>query len=427
MGAPTATGARPNTHIYIFPPFCRSVKEKQKAGLAAQAAAKAAQAAAKAAAGEDQGGAGAGADDGEAGVEDYERRPRAKEEVCERTALLVVLALMSFSDGDACGAQRLVVCCVTRPPDTMFPTRQTHAHTHPAQQDRAAPSKGLPVKTLDGQLVFAEAQGSARAKKLRAAAQQVAASVGGILIEDTLEDEERQRKEAARAARAAAEAAKAAALRERREQEATAAAAARAAAAGAPPALAALAAARTKDDRRDVARRQMAATAQQLLSHPERYASMGLRVLNEMARDADPQISRLAMLSALAVFRDILPEYKIRPPTEAELAVKASKEVQQLRDHEAALLKHYQSYLKLLLAAADEAPPRGGGKGGMGGSKSGGGGGAKAAESALATARVAVRCLAGLLVARPGFNYSSDILQVRGWEGWQDGRGGGRD
>ncbi len=39
---------------------------------------------------------------------------------------------------------------------------------------------------------------------------------------------------------------------------------------------------------------------------------------------------------------------------------------------------------------------------------SGAGGGA----AALATARVAVRCLAGLLVALPHFNYASDLLQV---------------
>jgi nucleolar complex protein 3 len=156
----------------------------------------------------------------------------------------------------------------------------------------------------------------------------------------------------------------------------------------------------------------MAATAQQILAAPEKFAAVGLRVLNEMARDADPQISRLAMLSCLAVFRDILPEYKIRPPTEAELAVKASREVEQLRAHESSLLKAYQLYLKQLLAAADAAPPRGGGSGSKGGGGREGGAG-RAAEAALASARVAVRCLAGLLVARPGFNYCSDILQVR--------------
>jgi nucleolar complex protein 3 len=317
-------------------------------------------------------------------------------------------------------------CCMSAPAALPTPARPPAHAPNPAArpQEKSAPSKGLPVKAPDGRLIYAEAVGSARAKKLRAAAQAAAAAVGGILIEDTIDDEERRAKEAAAAAKAAAEAERAARVRERREAEAAAAAAAAGGAGGEggapPPALLALAAARGKEARRAVARQQMAAAAQQLLAAPERYAPVGLRVLNEMARDGDPQVARLAMLSALAVFRDVLPEYKIRPPSEAELAVKASREVQATRDHEAALLKAYQAFLKTLLAAADAAPPRGGGKGGQASGRNdaprdGGGGkgqGPKAVESALASARVAVRCLAGLLAARPGFNYSSDILQV---------------
>jgi hypothetical protein len=35
-----------------------------------------------------------------------------------------------------------------------------------------------------------------------------------------------------------------------------------------------------------------------------------------------PQVQRLAMVTLLAVFKDILPGYRIRPPTEKELQVK---------------------------------------------------------------------------------------------------------
>lgn len=41
---------------------------------------------------------------------------------------------------------------------------------------------------------------------------------------------------------------------------------------------------------------------------------------------------------------------------------------------------------------------------------SGGNGG----SAALATARVAVRCLVGLLISLPHFNYAGDLLRVRG-------------
>jgi hypothetical protein len=73
--------------------------------------------------------------------------------------------------------------------------------------------------------------------------------------------------------------------------------------------------------------------------------------------------------------------------------MRVSKEVQALRDFESTLLKGYQAYLKTLLAAASAKPSPG-------------------SSARLATARVAVRCMGQLLVAKPGFNYSSDLLQV---------------
>ncbi len=54
------------------------------------------------------------------------------------------------------------------------------------------------------------------------------------------------------------------------------------------------------------------------------------------------QVSRLAMLSLLAVFKDILPGYRIRLPTEKELEVPVSKEVKQTRDYESMQLRFYQ-------------------------------------------------------------------------------------
>ncbi len=54
------------------------------------------------------------------------------------------------------------------------------------------------------------------------------------------------------------------------------------------------------------------------------------------------QVSRLAMLSLLAVFKDILPGYRIRLPTEKELEVPVSKEVKQTRDYESMQLRLYQ-------------------------------------------------------------------------------------
>lgn len=54
------------------------------------------------------------------------------------------------------------------------------------------------------------------------------------------------------------------------------------------------------------------------------------------------QVSRLAMLSLLAVFKDILPGYRIRLPTDKELEIAVSKEVKQTRDFESMQLRLYQ-------------------------------------------------------------------------------------
>ena len=48
------------------------------------------------------------------------------------------------------------------------------------------------------------------------------------------------------------------------------------------------------------------------------------------------------MLSLLAVFKDILPGYRIRLPTEKELEIPVSKEVKQTRDYESMQLRLYQ-------------------------------------------------------------------------------------
>jgi nucleolar complex protein 3 len=62
----------------------------------------------------------------------------------------------------------------------------------------------------------------------------------------------------------------------------------------------------------------------------------------------DAHAARLAMLSLLAIFQDILPSYRIRLPTEAEMAVRVSKEIKQTWDYERRLLQVYQKYLQLL-------------------------------------------------------------------------------
>lgn len=62
----------------------------------------------------------------------------------------------------------------------------------------------------------------------------------------------------------------------------------------------------------------------------------------------DVVVRKLAFLSQQAVFRDIVPGYRIRPLTEKEKAEKVSQMVQRTRDFEQGLVSVYQAYLRAL-------------------------------------------------------------------------------
>ena len=62
----------------------------------------------------------------------------------------------------------------------------------------------------------------------------------------------------------------------------------------------------------------------------------------------DVVIRKLAFLSQLAVFKDVIPGYRIRALTDKEKAEKVSQMVQRTRDFEQGLVSVYQSYLRSL-------------------------------------------------------------------------------
>ena len=62
----------------------------------------------------------------------------------------------------------------------------------------------------------------------------------------------------------------------------------------------------------------------------------------------DEYIAALGIMSLLAIFKDIIPSYRIRQQTDIERENKISKETKALWDYERALLTHYQQYLQVL-------------------------------------------------------------------------------
>lgn len=118
-----------------------------------------------------------------------------------------------------------------------------------------------------------------------------------------------------------------------------------------------------------------------LIENPE-SSIKSLKELLQICDDEDHNIVKLGLMSLLAVFKDIIPGYRIRLPTEKELEMTISKAVRQTRFYESTLLQSYKDYLLRLMAL----------------------------EKQPLYHRVAVRCLCNLLDAVPHFNFRQSLL-----------------
>jgi nucleolar complex protein 3 len=108
----------------------------------------------------------------------------------------------------------------------------------------------------------------------------------------------------------------------------------------------------------------------------------------------DDHVARLAVVSLVAIFRDIIPTYRVRLPTAAETSVKVSKETKKLWDYERELLSHYQQFLKLLERTWDR------------GNKE------NASKPPSSLAITSVLSLCELLKSAYHFNFRANILSV---------------
>mmetsp|Transcript_20677 Transcript_20677/g.30446 ORF Transcript_20677/g.30446 Transcript_20677/m.30446 type:complete len:548 (+) Transcript_20677:28-1671(+) len=115
--------------------------------------------------------------------------------------------------------------------------------------------------------------------------------------------------------------------------------------------------------------------------------------------DNDEFTAKLGIMSLLAIFQDILPTYRIRVPSQAEMNVRVSKDTKKMWDYERDLLTHYRLYLQLL----EKTWNNGGGKG-----ESSNGGTTPPTGLAVAS----ILCLSELLKSNYHFNFRSNILTV---------------
>jgi len=112
-----------------------------------------------------------------------------------------------------------------------------------------------------------------------------------------------------------------------------------------------------------------------------------LEIANIEKEGSNQFTARLSIMSLVAIFQDIIPSYRIRPPTAAEMAVRVTKETKKVWDYERSLLQTYQQYLKLLERTWDLC-------------------------STNPLGVTAILALCELLKAAPHFNFRSNILRV---------------
>lgn len=98
------------------------------------------------------------------------------------------------------------------------------------------------------------------------------------------------------------------------------------------------------EERVNVARDRIAAACDSLLQAPEANIAL-LADLEHAVLDSDPTVCRLAILSLLAVFRQILPTYNIRSDYSNEADTQVSRAVADLRRFELSLHNAFTTYV----------------------------------------------------------------------------------
>jgi len=102
--------------------------------------------------------------------------------------------------------------------------------------------------------------------------------------------------------------------------------------------------------------RLLALVAEQVAAEPEKELSLFDIFFELHATGANLRTKQLALLSAVAVFKDLVPGYRIREPTEVDKATVRSKGVLATERHELALLQVYRRLLPMVEAGMKSYP-----------------------------------------------------------------------
>lgn len=137
------------------------------------------------------------------------------------------------------------------------------------------------------------------------------------------------------------------------------------------------------------AKEELAKIGLQLNEDPEEHPG-AFKNIAKIGQSKIPAIQKLCLVTQLAVYKDVIPGYRIRPSSEDPADQKLSKDVKRLRSYEHALVTGYHIYLKGLAKYAKF----------------------KGAEDKHGLSKVAITCACTLVTAVPHFNFRTDLLKI---------------
>ncbi|EGS20629.1 uncharacterized protein CTHT_0024630 [Thermochaetoides thermophila DSM 1495] len=139
------------------------------------------------------------------------------------------------------------------------------------------------------------------------------------------------------------------------------------------------------------AQEELAKIATQLNENPEEYPGH-FKALARIGETPILAIQKLCIVTQMAVYKDVIPGYRIRPLGEDAVNEKVSKEVKRLRTYEQALVAGYHGYLKTLATYAASSIPED--------------------RKGEPISSIAFTCACELVNAVPHFNFRGDLLRI---------------
>lgn len=135
---------------------------------------------------------------------------------------------------------------------------------------------------------------------------------------------------------------------------------------------------------------EIARMASLLSEDPEEHMGT-FKKIAQLGEDAPVPVQKLVLAAQVAIYKDVIPGYRIRLYKDEDLSNKVSKEVRQTRQYEHALATNYQTFVKHLAVLVK--------------AKSDG-------EEVASLRSVAINCTCSLLLAVPHFNFRTELLNI---------------